>query len=187
MPSKKGRQWAWRNWESAVGNAWSGNYATASLLAGMFFFALLTLAIVMREVAPHPFELEESPMLYAKREAVKATLSNHYMPECEAAALSRIAEPYRRLARLTGFYAVEAFTASHDCVDQKLNGMGLQSIEKQLRGDWQTAILLDLNCVGDLRESEPCSSAFVFARKKGERLGLLIAKTLADKEAEVVR
>lgn len=187
MPIKKGRQWAWRNWESAVGNAWRGNYATASLLAGMVFFALLSLAIVMREVAPHPPELEESPMLYAKRATVKAALSSHYVAECEEAALSGIAEPYRGLARFTGFYSVEAFSASQDCVDKKLSSMGLQSIEKQLRGDGQTAVLLDLNCVGDLRESEPCLSAFVFARKKGERLGFLIAKTLADEEAGLVR
>jgi hypothetical protein len=187
MPNKRGRQWTWQNWENVVSSVWRGNYATASLLAGMIFFALLTLAIVMREVAPHPPELEESPLLYAKREAVKVALSAHYIPECEEAALSKIVEPFRAFARGTGFYAASAFASSHECLDQMLRSLGLQSIEKQLRGDEQTSILFDFNCGVDLRESEPCLSAFVFAKNRGERLGLLIAKTLSEKEAGLVR
>lgn len=176
MGGRVGRDWAWRRWDDAAGKAWRGNYATASLLAGMTFFALLAFATVLKNVSPTPVELDESPMMLAKREAAREIFQSVYLAECELAALAAIEEPFRSFARKTGFYAPEAFKPALACLDQRLGAAGYASLETQLRSNRSLAILLDLECVGDMRQSELCARAFIFAKKRASS----VAERLAD-------
>lgn len=183
--TKKGRQWTWWLWESSKMRPWRGNYATASILAGMLFCALLAWAMVMRAVAPYPPTMYEHPILVAKRSAGHVLFSTIYMPECELAALGKIDEPYRSIARKTGYFASEAFEPAMSCLDERLAAAGLPSIEHSLRASPVYESLFSLICVGDLRAFEPCQRAFEMADSRGRRVAEALAAELSRRELPV--
>lgn len=180
---RKGRKWTWTAWEGAVVGPWPGNYAKASLLAGMIFFALLTCALMMKAVAPTPPEMDESPMLVAKREAARTLFQSIYMADCDLAALAAIKEPFRSVAKKTGLYSPEAFAPVLKCIDEHLAAIGVGSIERQLRANKPTEPLLDLNCVGDLRQGDLCTRAFTYARNRGHFIGMRLAEKVSSAES----
>lgn len=178
MSSRKGRKWAWDAWDAGVRKTWAGNYATASALAALCFFALLSLATILKAVSPTPVELDEYPMLVAKRAVAKRVFESVYMADCDLAALHSIKEPLRTLARKTGFYSAEAFPSALKCLDENLSANGFSPVDVQLRAARNTEALLDLSCVGDLRQTDLCSRAFIYAQKRGDQVGTLVAGKL---------
>lgn len=163
----------------------TGNYARASILAAMLFFSLLTGAIFMRELAPTPPELDEQPILLARRVAAAEVFASVYLLECEAAALEAIKPGFRQIARRTGLYSTEAFAPAIACLDARLAKAGLGSVERQLRANLTIQPLLDLQCVGDLRQSDLCLRAFAYAKNRGKTVGVMLSNKLGEAEASV--
>jgi hypothetical protein len=183
MASRRGRKWAWEFWDASLKKAWLGNYVIASALAALLFFVLLGFAIVLKAVSPTPAEIDEFPMLVAKRAAAKHVFRELYMADCEQAALARIKEPFKTLAKKTGFYSTEAFAPALKCLDEHLAANGFSSLDVQLRSNKSTAALLDLNCVGDLRQTELCNRAFSYAQEKGGQIGSVVAGKLMERNS----
>ena len=177
--SRKGRQWTWQRWDKAITAAMGGNYATASILAGMLFLALLGAALVMRAVAPTPQELDDVPLAYAKRLAAHAVFERVNLPECEQAALGQIHGPYKAFAIKTGLYQAEAFPPALACLDDRLREAKLDTLAVQLKSPKNLGVFMELSCSGDLRESDPCERAFEFAKTKAPKVGEAIASALS--------
>lgn len=175
---KKGRQWAWRAWADRVPVGPRGNYATASALAAALFLGLLTLALMMRQLAPTPVQLDEQPMLVARRAAAAEVFSHLYLFECEQAAQNAITPGLRDFASKTGLYETEAFEPALNCLDKYLAQKGLASVEVHLRANKSVEPLLDLECVGDMRHSELCQKAFIYAKRRGKVVGLALSTKL---------
>lgn len=184
MSSRRGRRWTWEAWDAGLSKAREGKSATASALAALCFFALLSLSAILKAVSPTPAEMDEYPMLVAKRAAAKRVFADLYMADCEQAALGTISEPFRLFARKTGFYSAEAFPSAIECLDARLMANGLSSLDVQLRAERSMAALLDLSCVGDLRQTELCSRAFAYAQNKGNQVGAMVADRLAKSDGQ---
>lgn len=175
---KKGRQWAWRAWADRVPVGPRGNYATASALAAALFLGLLTLALMMRQLAPTPVQLDELPMFAARRVAAAEVFSHLYLFECEQAAQNAITPGLRDFAGKTGLYETEAFEPALACLDTHLARAGLASVEVHLRANRSLESLLDLECVGNMRHGELCQKAFVYAKRRGRVIGLTLSAKL---------
>lgn len=179
---RKGRQWAWRAWADRLPVGPRGNYATASAISATLFLCLLSLALMMRQLAPTPAELDELPMLAAKRAAAAEIFSHLYLFDCERAAQEAIAPGLRNFARKTGWYETAAFEPALACLDERLRGAGLHSLEHYLRANRTIEPLLDLSCIGDLRQGELCQSAFAYAKNRGRAVGLALSEKLGSIE-----
>lgn len=179
---KKGRQWTWSAWAGRLPVGPRGNYATASVLAAALFLCLLTLALLMRQLAPTPAELDERPMLLARRAAAAEVFAHLYLFDCEQAAQAAIAPGLRDLAGKTGLYQTEAFEPALVCLDARLSRAGLASVEVHLRANRLVEPLLDLECVGDMRHGDLCQKAFIYAKRRGRAIGLALSEKLGNAE-----
>lgn len=185
MDGRKGRHWTWERWERAPGaRGRNGNYATASIIAGMVFFALLGVAIVMRAVSPTPQDLDESPLAYARRAAAREAFQGAYMADCEQLALAAIKEPFKTFAAKTGLYEPAAFAPALACLDVHLAAAGAPTLDEQLKGPNGLGAFMELDCSGELRSTDPCERAFLFSKSKSAKIGQAIAARLNEKGAK---